>query len=79
MYKRQVEKVIKVLNPYLMTGSAHKGGGFRVFKVNARYLESGEVRSLHADYRTVFVDGYSVKATKNLKASPFRAGMANSY
>jgi len=41
--KQVVEKVIKVLNPYLMTGSAHKGGGIRVFKVNARYLESGEV------------------------------------
>jgi hypothetical protein len=26
-----------------MTGSAHEGGGIRVFKVDARYLESGEV------------------------------------
>jgi IS605 OrfB family transposase len=41
--KQIVERVIKVFNPYLMTGSAHEGGGIRVFKVNARYLESGEV------------------------------------
>jgi IS605 OrfB family transposase len=41
--KQIVEKVIKVLNPYLMTGTAHEGGGIRVFKVNTRYLESGEV------------------------------------
>jgi IS605 OrfB family transposase len=41
--KQVVKKVIKVFNPYLMTGSAHEGGGIRVFKVNARYLESGEV------------------------------------
>jgi IS605 OrfB family transposase len=41
--KQIVEKVVKVFNPYLMTGSAHEGGGIRVFKVNARYLESGEV------------------------------------
>jgi IS605 OrfB family transposase len=41
--KQVVEKVIKVFNPYLMTGTAHEGGGIRVFKVNARYLESGEV------------------------------------
>ncbi|ADX83788.1 IS607 family transposase [Sulfolobus islandicus HVE10/4] len=42
--KRQlVEKVIKVFNPYLMTGTAHEGGGIKVFKVNVRYLESGEV------------------------------------
>jgi len=40
--KQVVEKVIKVFNPYLMTGSAHEGGGIRVFKVNARYLESGQ-------------------------------------
>ncbi len=26
-----------------MTGTAHEGGGIKVFKVNARYLESGEV------------------------------------
>jgi hypothetical protein len=26
-----------------MTGTAHEGGGIRVFKVNARYLEGGEV------------------------------------
>ena len=26
-----------------MTGSAHEGGGVKVLKVNARYLESGEV------------------------------------
>lgn len=31
--------------PYLMTGSAHEGGSIRVFKMNARYLESGEVLS----------------------------------
>ncbi|MEJ2775545.1 IS200/IS605 family accessory protein TnpB-related protein [Sulfolobaceae archaeon RB850M] len=41
--KQVVERVIKVFNPYLMTGSAHEGGGIRVFKVDARYLESGEV------------------------------------
>ncbi|MFP3203807.1 MAG: IS200/IS605 family accessory protein TnpB-related protein [Sulfolobus sp.] len=41
--KQIVEKVVKVFNPYLMTGSAHEGGGIRVFKVNARYLKSGEV------------------------------------
>ena len=41
--KQVVERVIKVLNPYLMTGSAHEGGGVKVLKVNARYLESGEV------------------------------------
>ena len=34
---------LSVLNPYLMTGSAHEGGGVKVLKVNARYLESGEV------------------------------------
>jgi len=38
-----VERVIKVFNPYLMTGTAHEGGEIKVFKVNARYLESGEV------------------------------------
>jgi len=26
-----------------MTGSAHEGGGVKVLKVNARYLEGGEV------------------------------------
>ena len=26
-----------------MTGTAHEGGGVKVQKVNARYLESGEV------------------------------------
>jgi len=41
--KHVVEKVIRVFNPYLMTGSAHEGGGVKVLKVNARYLESGEV------------------------------------
>jgi len=41
--KQIVERVVKVFNPYLMTGSAHEGGGIRVFKVNARYLEGGEV------------------------------------
>ena len=39
--KQVVERVVKVFNPYLMT--AHEGGGIKVFKVNARYLESGEV------------------------------------
>ena len=41
--KQVVEKVIRVFNPYLMTGSAHEGGGVKVLKVNARYLEGGEV------------------------------------
>ena len=41
--KQVVERVIRVFNPYLMTGSAHEGGGVKVLKVNARYLESGEV------------------------------------
>jgi putative transposase len=41
--KQIVEKVIRVFNPYLMTGAAHEGGGIKVFKVYARYLESGEV------------------------------------
>jgi IS605 OrfB family transposase len=40
--KQVVERVVKVFNPYLMTGTAHEGGGIRVFKVNARYLEGGE-------------------------------------
>ena len=34
---------LSVLNPYLMTGTAHEGGGVKALKVNARYLESGEV------------------------------------
>ena len=41
--KQVVERVIKVFNPYLMTGSAHEGGGIKVLKVNARYLEGDEV------------------------------------
>jgi len=41
--RQVVEKVVKVFNPYLMTGTAHEGRGIKVFKVNARYLESGEV------------------------------------
>jgi hypothetical protein len=41
--EQTVERVIKVFNPYLMTGTAHEGGGVKVLKVNARYLESGEV------------------------------------
>jgi IS605 OrfB family transposase len=41
--KQIVERVVKVFNPYLMTGTAHEGGGIKVFKVNARYLEGGEV------------------------------------
>ena len=40
--KQVVEKVIRVFNPYLMTGTAHEGGGIRVLKVNARYLESNQ-------------------------------------
>ena len=40
--KQIVEKVIKVFNPYLMTGTAHEGGGVKVLKVNARYLGSGK-------------------------------------
>ena len=40
--KQVVERVIS-FNPYLMTGSAHEGRGVKVLKVNARYLESGEV------------------------------------
>ena len=39
--KQIVEKVVKVFNPYLMT--AHEGGGIKVFKVTARYLEGGRV------------------------------------
>jgi len=41
--KQVVEKVIRVFLTLPMTGSAHEGGGIRVFKVDARYLESGEV------------------------------------
>jgi IS605 OrfB family transposase len=41
--KQVVERVIKVFNPYLMVGTAHEGGGVKVLKVNARYLEGGEV------------------------------------
>jgi len=41
--KQIAEKVIKVFSPYLMSGTAHEDGGIRVFKVSARYLESGEV------------------------------------
>ncbi|MFP3234717.1 MAG: IS200/IS605 family accessory protein TnpB-related protein [Sulfolobaceae archaeon] len=41
--KQVVERVIKIFNPYLMTGSAHEGGGVKLLKVNARYLEGGEV------------------------------------
>jgi IS605 OrfB family transposase len=41
--KQVVEKVIRVFNPYLMTGTAHEGEGVKVLKVNARYLEGGEV------------------------------------
>ncbi len=33
-----VEKVVKVLKPHLMTGSAHEGGGIKVVKVVGRYL-----------------------------------------
>ena len=38
-----VEKVVKVFNPYLMTGTAHEGRGIKVVKVNARYLDAGDV------------------------------------
>jgi hypothetical protein len=31
--KQVVEKVVKVFNPYLMTGTAHEDGGIKVFKV----------------------------------------------
>nr|WP_286188881.1 hypothetical protein [Sulfolobus sp. S-194] len=41
--KQFIERVVKVFNPYLMTSTAHEGRGIKVFKVNARYLESGEV------------------------------------
>ena len=41
--KQVVEKVVKVFNPYLMTGTAHEGRGIRVLKVNARYLDGGYV------------------------------------
>ncbi|GAA5420888.1 IS607 family transposase ISSto12 [Sulfurisphaera tokodaii] len=41
--KQLIERVVKVFNPYLMTGTAHEGRVIKVFKVNARYLESGEV------------------------------------
>jgi transposase, IS605 OrfB family, central region len=41
--KQVVERVIRVFNPHLMTGSAHEGEGVKVLKVNARYLEGGEV------------------------------------
>ncbi|MFP3312639.1 MAG: IS200/IS605 family accessory protein TnpB-related protein [Acidilobus sp.] len=41
--RQVVERVVRVFNPYLMTGPAHEGGGIKVFKVNARYLEGGGV------------------------------------
>jgi len=41
--KQVVKKVIKVFNPFMMTSSAHEGGGIKVLKVNVRYRESGEV------------------------------------
>jgi len=41
--RQVVERVVRVFNPYLMTGTAHEGGGIKVFRVNARYLESGKV------------------------------------
>ena len=41
--KQVVERVIKVFNPYLMTGPAHEGGGIKVVKVVARYLDAGDV------------------------------------
>jgi putative transposase len=41
--KQVAEMVIKVFNPYLMTALLTRVGGIKVFKVNARYLESGEV------------------------------------
>lgn len=36
--KRIVEKVDKVFNPYLITGSAHESGGIRVVRMTARYF-----------------------------------------
>ncbi|WP_243671719.1 IS200/IS605 family accessory protein TnpB-related protein [Vulcanisaeta sp. JCM 16161] len=41
--KQVVERIVKVFNPYLMTGTAHEGRGIKVFKITARYLESGKV------------------------------------
>ena len=41
--RQVVERIVRVFNPYLMTGTAHEGGGIKVFRVNARYLESGKV------------------------------------
>jgi len=40
--RQVVEKIVKVFNPYLMTGTAHEGGEIKIFKVNVRYLESGK-------------------------------------
>jgi len=41
--KQFKEMVVKVFNPYVMTGTAHEGGGIKIFEVTARYLESDEV------------------------------------
>ncbi|QXJ35076.1 hypothetical protein J5U22_01623 [Saccharolobus shibatae] len=41
--RQVVEKIIKVFNPYMMTGTAHEGRGIKVVKVNARYLDGGNV------------------------------------
>ena len=38
-----VEEIVRVFNPYLMTGAAHEGRGIRVVKVSARYLDAGDV------------------------------------
>ncbi|MDP8003556.1 MAG: hypothetical protein RAK17_05165 [Caldisphaera sp.] len=37
--KQLVEKIIKVFNPYLITGSALEGKGIKVVKVINRYLD----------------------------------------
>ncbi|BAB66123.1 IS200/IS605 family accessory protein TnpB-related protein [Sulfurisphaera tokodaii] len=41
--KQIIERIVKVFNPYLMTGTAHEGRGIKVFRVNARYLDGGDV------------------------------------
>ncbi|WP_187146895.1 hypothetical protein [Saccharolobus islandicus] len=41
--KQFKEMIVKVFNPYVMTGTAHESGGIKIFEVTARYLESDEV------------------------------------
>ncbi|MEM4138559.1 MAG: IS200/IS605 family accessory protein TnpB-related protein [Sulfolobaceae archaeon] len=41
--KQFIERIVKVFNPYLMTGTAHEGRGIKVVKVDARYLDGGNV------------------------------------